>query len=246
MILFKTPASREYADYVPAPTLTDLFEECIRIDKDNQLFTVIHSGRVIFIFFPSCKEFDFLDTQNKKIDTEKNKDDVYGIFYAAQQAWAGIYQKIITQLNLGIPVKIVIAGYYYGGILAQFCYEMVRKMFPQIKRSIFGIGFECPRTFKRFEKYVTANVWKNFLNIYNNRSVLSKWPTKRNFVIHGQTYRIKDSLYPHSYKSDSLPESIVKSLSKCEINIVWEDFIRGKYILKHKRELMEEFKKYED
>ena len=72
--------------------------------------------------------------------------------------------------------KIIISGYSHGAAIAVLCHEFAYRVRPDLKESIFGYGFGCPRVLWGIKTGKHREIWKNFTVIKNIDDLITHLP----------------------------------------------------------------------
>lgn len=154
--------------------LTYLFERCLDIAYtrvgDNADYAIEIKGDTLYIYFE--KTTDCTDWKNNFDFPAK----LYKSWYV-HRGFLKVWQSVLPYL---IPVimdksfkKIVIVGYSHGAALALLCHEYVWFHRPDIRNSVYGYGFGCPRVVWGI---APKNRWDNFTVIRNIDDIVTHLP----------------------------------------------------------------------
>ena len=134
--------------------LLDMFLRCLEADyftvEDSGSFAIEREGERLFVFFEKSdgdedweNNFDFAAAEARR-ECVRDCESWY-----AHGGFLRVWQSILPYvkgalLDLGVR-EVVTVGYSHGAALALLCHEYIWYNRPDIRSSIFGYGFGCPR-----------------------------------------------------------------------------------------------------
>ena len=72
--------------------------------------------------------------------------------------------------------KIIVAGYSHGAAMALLCHEYIWSERPDLRESLEGYGFGCPRVIWGYIGEDARRIWDNFLVIRNIDDIVTHLP----------------------------------------------------------------------
>lgn len=162
--------------------LSTLFERCV-----NKAYTQVENeadyaleriGSTLYIFF-ECSDgatdwknnFDFPAKPYKRMGTT--------IWFAHRgflKVWKTIEDYIADSIKDESVKKIVIVGYSHGAAIAALCHEYVWYNRPDLRDTLEGYGFGCPRVFWGFRTKKLRQRWERFKVIRNINDIVTHVP----------------------------------------------------------------------
>lgn len=98
----------------------------------------------------------------------------------AHRGFLGQWHKILPRLEEEIADKsirrIVVTGYSHGAAIAVLCHEYVWFNRPDLRNSLFGYGFGCPRVIWGIKRKNLCCRWDNFTVIRNIDDIVTHLP----------------------------------------------------------------------
>ncbi|MBQ8551900.1 MAG: lipase family protein [Clostridia bacterium] len=162
--------------------LYDLMTECIGITYSEagtaSNYALRRDGDTLYIFFESSngrldwqKNFDFPAKPYKRMGQP--------IWYAHRgflSAWRDIEPMIAARIaDTGIG-KVIVTGYSHGAAIALLCHEYVWYNRPDLRRTLEGFGFGCPRVVWGNPSAELSRRWERFTVIRNIDDIVTHLP----------------------------------------------------------------------
>lgn len=160
----------------------DMFEKCVNgkyrhVENSGDYFTE-RIGDTLYIY---------LECSNGKIDWLNNLDfpakpyrRMGKIIWFAHRGfvrvWKSIEPYISGEINDPTVRHIVTVGYSHGAALAVLCHEYVWYNRPDLRDSIEGYGFGCPRVFWGIRTQKLKQRWEHFTVIRNIDDIVTHVP----------------------------------------------------------------------
>jgi hypothetical protein len=148
--------------------LSSLFLRCLNIGyttyENGASFAIESICDSLYIYFEHSN--GIIDWKNN-LDFPKRCGECFCYHRGFLKVWNSIKDKILKYIKNPSFKKIYIVGYSHGAALALLCYEMVYRERKDIRSSLFGYGFGCPRVLWGFRRRRAKAVWENFLVIRN-------------------------------------------------------------------------------
>ena len=171
-------------------SLYELFLKCITIDYcqigKSANYAIFKQGDIVYIFFEgSVGVYDWLKNLNFPAKPYKNMSN--GKWYAHRgflKAWKEIeprLKKIVLDKSIK---KIVISGFSHGAAIAVLCHEYIWYNRLDLRKSLYGYGFGCPRVIWGVKTEEIKCRWKNFTVIKNIDDIVTHVPPKFFGFIH--------------------------------------------------------------
>lgn len=212
--------------------LSDLFRMNVWDFKYDQIgdsvnYKFIEKGNILYIFFEGSnsitdwvRNFLFSKRPYKKMETP------FRVHRGFLSAWKEIEDLIIAKISDKKYQTIIIVGYSHGGALAGLCHECVWFHRPDIRKNIYGFGFEAPRFYAAFKvKKQLKERWENFYVIRTGKDIVTYAPPSIFGYCHvGQLISIPaetchlDKKLPECIKAH-YPLVVHQSLLTAQINI---------------------------
>ena len=189
--------------------------EYIQIRKETASYAYRRHGDALYIFF---------EWSNGATDWKNNLDfpakpyrDMPDRWYAHRgflRVWKEIENYLAPLIGDGQIKKIIIAGYSHGAALALLCHEYCKFNRPDIKNSVNGYGFGCPRVVFGFLRKSTKERFSGFFVIRNKKDLITHLPPAFLLYRHvGTLITVGDG--DLNCIDAHRPESYLKSLQRC-------------------------------
>ena len=144
------------------------------IHKENGLdYATRKSNGTLYIYF---------EDSDGALDWKSNLDfpaKMYGRFFAHRgflKMWESAIPFLEKEIKDEAVGKIVICGYSHGAALAVLCHEYAWRTREDIRPSIKGYGFGCPRVLWGKKTSEHREIWKNFTVIKNINDLITHLP----------------------------------------------------------------------
>ncbi len=165
-------------------SLLYLFQQCLNIHYSqvgiSANYALKREGSTLYIFFQDSKgahdwraNFNFPAIAYKRMGKT--------IWFAHRgflREWKTIEPKLACAIADNDVKKIIITGYSHGGALALLCHEYVWSHRPDLRDSIAGYGFGCPRVYWGFKSKEIKSRWENFYIIRNIDDLFTHLPPR--------------------------------------------------------------------
>ena len=212
--------------------LIQLFTDClnmpyIQVENDGSYY-VKKTGNSLYIF---------LESSNGENDWKNNLDfwpislckscnlpikpyrDMETCWYAHRgflRVWKSIEKCIANDILNSRYRKIITVGYSHGAALAVLCHEFIWFNRPDLRASVEGYGFGCPRVFWGRKKDEVLRRWENFTVIRNINDIVTYVPPSWLGFSHvGKILTIGEK-GKYSAIDAHRPENILKELQRYE------------------------------
>lgn len=162
--------------------LYELLLECINIPYStvgiSTNFATRRSGATLYVFFQSSVEGN-----DWRINVDfpakaclRAEEKAWFAHRGFANTWKELEPVISPVLLDGSVEKIIISGYSHGAALAMLCHEYVWYIRPDLRESLQGFGFGCPRVFwGRRDKDILKR-WENFTVVRNIDDIVTHLP----------------------------------------------------------------------
>lgn len=159
-------------------TLSALFSACLSVSYmeigNTVNYAIKRDGNILYIFFEdSDGKTDWKRNLDFPVKAYKRKDEKP--WYAHRgflRAWKEAEPALAPDILDEKIKKIVVAGYSHGGAIALLCHEYIWFHRPDLRQSLQGYGFGCPRVIWKADK----TRWRNFLVIRNIDDLITHLP----------------------------------------------------------------------
>ena len=165
--------------------LSKLFSRTLRITythvQNSADFAIRRVGSVLYLYFaPSEGKEDWKN--NLSFPARAYRRSGSGIWYAHRgflKVWKTIEDFVATDIADPTVGKIVLSGYSHGAALALLCHEYIWFNRPDLRGTLEGYGFGCPRVvFGRPSSDLRAR-WDQFTVIRNIDDLVTHLPPAR-------------------------------------------------------------------
>ena len=199
--------------------LSELFKICISLDYPDIGNSANHvtkrDGDTLYIFF---------EASDGKADWDVNLDFPAKAYkrmgntaWFAHRGFLELWKKTETYLKDAIADKsinkIIITGFSHGAAMALLCHEYVWFNRPDLRSSLLGYGFGCPRVIWWLNKAELRARWASFTVIRNAEDVVTHLPPALLGYTHvGKMLEI-GTRGKYSSTEAHYPENILKELN---------------------------------
>ena len=164
--------------------LYELFSECLSADylhsNGSADYAVRRDGDTLYIFFEdSSGSTDWKSNLNFPARAYKRmKKTVWYAHRGFLRVWKQTEPLISDAVMDSTVKKIVTVGYSHGAAIAVLCHEYAWYHRADIRRSVYGYGFGCPRVFYGKKTPSLMRRWENFLVIRNIDDIVTHLPPR--------------------------------------------------------------------
>ena len=163
--------------------LLELFEDCLsrtyRESENGASWDVSRHGEVLFLFFQHShglvdwlNNLDFISAPYREMSPEWR---CHGGFLRVWKSVKPLVEPYILDPSIS---KIVIVGYSHGAALAVLCHEFAYYRRPELRQSIEGYGFGCPRVLYGCLPPEIGERWDRFYVIRNSDDLVTHLPPR--------------------------------------------------------------------
>lgn len=157
--------------------LSSLFLRCLNIEystyENGASFAIDIICDSLYIYFEHSN--GIVDWKNN-LDFPKRCGGCFCYHRGFLRVWNGIKDKVLKYIENPSFKKIYIVGYSHGAALAVLCYEMAYRVRGDIRSSLFGYGFGCPRVLWGFGRKRAKSIWNGFLVVRNIDDIVTHVP----------------------------------------------------------------------
>ncbi|MBQ9760440.1 MAG: hypothetical protein IJW16_03720 [Clostridia bacterium] len=193
--------------------LKKLFRECISRRYKNTVDQVswdfARRGNELRIYFePSNGTSDWLHNLNFHAAPYSEMEPPWECHAGFLQCWRSVKPHLASLLADPTVSRILIVGYSHGAALALLCHEFVYYNRPDLRDTLTGIGFGCPRVLYGSVPIAVAQRWERFYVVRNLDDLVTHLPPRilgychvGNLITVGKsgTYNAVDAHRPESY-----------------------------------------------
>ena len=196
--------------------LLELFDDCLsrtyRESENGASWDVSRRGDVLFLFFQHShglldwlNNLDFISAPYREMSPEWR---CHGGFLRVWKSVKPLVEPYILDPSIS---KIVIVGYSHGAALAVLCHEFAYYRRPELRQSIEGYGFGCPRVLYGCLPPEIGERWDRFYVIRNSDDLVTHLPPRAlgfchvgNLVTVGKAgrYTAIDAHRPENYRRE--------------------------------------------
>lgn len=204
-------------------TLLGLFEACLS-QTYNELsgggsFAVERRGDLLSIFFQQSNgPLDWLNNLNFVAAPYREMTPVWQCHAGFLKVWRSIrphLERSVLDPSVG---RIRTVGYSHGAALAVFCHEFAWYHRPDLRKSIQGFGFGCPRVLYGCLPPDVALRWENFYIIRNLDDLITHLPPRAAGYCHVGNLIEVGSEGAYSPIDAHRPQNYLEALKKIENN----------------------------
>lgn len=176
----KEPTMIQYPDY---ETLLNIFNECLsanyrHVENDASFAVKRVNDSVTILFEDSEGILDWRNNFRFSARPYRRMDEVWYChrgFLSVFQAALPYFREIIEDESVK---TFAVAGYSHGAALALLCHEYIWYHRPDVRKSLTGYGFGCPRVFSGRMTPSLAKRWETFYPIRNLDDLITHLPPR--------------------------------------------------------------------
>jgi predicted lipase len=162
--------------------LYDLFNRCLNVKYEkagksaNYAMEIING--ILYIYFQdSDSAEDWKNNLNFPSKAYKQMGEtVWRVHKGFLKVWKELEPLLSNKIHNPDIHKIIIVGYSHGAALALLCHEYVWYNRPDLRNTLRGYGFGCPRVIWGNPSYEVRQRWENFLVIRNIDDLITHLP----------------------------------------------------------------------
>ena len=142
-------------------------------------FDTLREGDALYLYFQWTDEkYDWFYNLYFPCKPYRDMEDKWYCHRGFLKAWKHIEPYIKDEIMDPTVKKVMIVGFSQGAAVATFAYEYVWFNRPDLRDSLEGYGFGCPRVFWGRLKDSLAERWSNFHPIINKHDIVTHLPPK--------------------------------------------------------------------
>ncbi len=171
-----------FYEYNVSMNLYCLFEKTLNANythvENSGDYATIRDGEALYIFLEcSHGNEDWKNNLDFPIKFQFRDDDIHFRCHRGfLRVWESIRNHIKSDImDTGVK-KIVISGYSHGAGIAVLCHEYAYHHRPDLRGSIEGYGFGCPRVLWGRNARKIAHRWADFYVIRNYNDLITHLP----------------------------------------------------------------------
>ena len=163
--------------------LNRLFRECIsRTYRQTALevsWDFSRRGNVLFIYFePSNGTRDWINNLTFHAAPYRDMQPPWQCHAGFLKCWESVKPHIAALISDSTLSRVVTVGYSHGAALAVLCHEYVWYRRPDLRETLAGYGFGCPRVLWGYVSKDVAERWTHFTVIRNLPDIVTHVPPR--------------------------------------------------------------------
>lgn len=162
--------------------LLQLFQKCVsgkytRVENSGDYY-VERNGDSLYIYLEGSNGItDWKNNFNFPAKPYKRMGKTAWLAHRGfLRVWKSIEKYVEPYIKDETVKDITIVGYSHGAAIAVFCHEYAWYHRPDIRGSITGYGFGCPRVFWGFKKKKVKQRWERFTVVRNINDIVTHVP----------------------------------------------------------------------
>lgn len=162
--------------------LSELFLRCLQADYTHTErggdFSIEREGERLYLFFQdSDGEEDWKNNLNFPAKAyPRHGQDVWYVHRGFLSVWRAVMPYLAKDVADPSVREILSVGYSHGAALALLCHEYAWYSRPELRDSILGVGFGCPRVLWGTLTETFAARWANFTVVRNLEDLVTHLP----------------------------------------------------------------------
>ena len=162
--------------------LYELFSECLTIPYRrtgvSANYALRRDGETLYIFFEkSAGKNDWLRNLDFPAKPYKRMGRTLWLAHRGfLKTWKELEGHIAPAVKDHTVKKVIVTGYSHGAAMAVFCHEYVWFHRPELRESLEGYGFGCPRVFWGIPCGNCTKRWERFTVIRNLNDIVTHVP----------------------------------------------------------------------
>ncbi len=157
--------------------LSSLFLRCLNIEyttiENDASYAIDIIGNDLYVYF---------EGSNGCLDWKNNLDfpvrcNGFNCYHRGfLRVWTSVKNEVLRFIENRKYKSIYIIGFSHGAALAVLCYELAYELRSDIRSSLFGFGFGCPRVLWGPFRNRARKIWSNFTVIRNIDDIVTHVP----------------------------------------------------------------------
>ena len=163
-------------------SLSELFSRCLSVEythvENSADYALEKIGDTLYLYFEWTKEKeDWISNFNFPAKPYKRMGKTAWFAHRGfLKVWKTIEKYIVNDIMDKSVKQVVIVGYSQGAAIAALCHEYIWYNRPDLRNSIDGYGFGCPRVFWGFKSKELKQRWERFTVIRNIGDIVTHVP----------------------------------------------------------------------
>ena len=165
-------------------SLADLFELCLAADYvqvgEAANYATVRQGDTLYVYFQDSDGRE--DWKNNLDFPARPYREMDGVRWYAHRGFVRVWREIEPYLATFFADdtlrRVATVGYSHGGALAVLCHEYVWFHRPDLRASIQGYGFGCPRVLWGPRSRELLSRWERFSVIRNLDDLITHLPPR--------------------------------------------------------------------
>ena len=201
--------------------LNRLFRECIsRTYRQTALevsWDFSRRGNVLFIYFePSNGTRDWINNLTFHAAPYRDMQPPWQCHAGFLKCWESVKPHIAALISDSTLSRVVTVGYSHGAALAVLCHEYVWFTRPDLRKSLLGFGFGCPRVLYGCVPLAIAQRWEQFFVVRNTDDLVTHLPPRVLGYCHVGNLITVGKVGTYNAIDAHRPENILTELKKYE------------------------------
>lgn len=200
--------------------LLKLFQKCVNCEyihvEDSGDYYVERKDSTLYIYF-ECSNGSTDWKNNFDFPAKPYKRMGRAVWFAHRgflRVWKSIEPYLEQYIKDNTVKKVVTVGYSHGAALAVLCHEYIWYNRPDLRDSIEGYGFGCPRVFWGIKTKSLKKRWEKFMVIRNIDDIVTHIPPLLFGFSHVGTIVKIGKKYKYSSVDAHRPENITYELEQ--------------------------------
>lgn len=164
-------------------TLYRLFRECLRRNYKHTMedasWDFVRRGTTLFLYFQQSNgQKDWLNNLNFHTVAYRDMEPQWQCHAGFLKVWKSVRPHVASLIADPTVRRVITVGYSHGAALAVLCHEYVYWSRPDLRETITGIGFGCPRVLYGDLPLDIAARWERFYVIRNGGDLVTHLPPR--------------------------------------------------------------------
>ena len=201
--------------------LLELFEECLRIPYRNAENAASYAyyrkqdsqGTALYIFFEKSNgRDDWIQNLHFAAHPYNEMERPWKCHTGFLKVWKSVLPLLRPHILDPSVTRAVITGYSHGAAIAALCHEYVYYHRPDLRPTLLGVGFGCPRVFYGCPTSALSERWEHFFVVRNGDDLVTHLPPRFSSFCHVGNLITLTPPSPLSPIDAHRPESYLESL----------------------------------
>ena len=160
-----------------------LFRECLgrnykHTEEDTGWDFARRGSTLILYFEKSNGQRDWLSNLNFHAVAYRDMEPPWQCHAGFLKVWKSVRPHVAALLADPTIRRVVVVGYSHGAALAVLCHEFIDWSRPDLRETLVGIGFGCPRVLYGDLPPEVAARWEHFYVIRNSGDLVTHLPPR--------------------------------------------------------------------